>query len=167
MLENYLPIPILLVMSVLQMSVVSRIQMNNGSADLILLSVAVWGILDKKRSVFFWAFFGGIFISFISAMPIFTPIIPYIFTALLTQFFQQRIWQAPIISIVVVVFFGTLFQHAFSFFVLLLNGLELEWLTAIQAVSLPSIFLNYLFLLPVFFLINDIHKWITKEENYD
>ena len=167
MLENYLPIPILLVMSVLQMSVVSRIQMNNGSADLILLSVAVWGILDKKRSVFFWAFMGGIFISFISAMPIFTPIIPYIFTALLTQFFQERIWQAPIISIVVVVFLGTLFQHAFSFFVLLLNGLELEWLTAIQAVTLPSIFLNYLFLLPVFVLINDIHKWITKEEIYD
>jgi hypothetical protein len=167
MLENYLPIPILMVMSVLQMSVVSRIQMNNGSADLILLSVAVWGILDKKRSVFFWALFGGVFISFISAMPIFTPIIPYLFTALITQFFQERIWQAPIISIIVAVFFGTLFQHTFTFFVLTLNGLELGWLTAVQAVTLPSLFLNYLLLLPVFVLINDIHKWITKEEIYD
>ena len=167
MLEIVFSIPILLVMSVLQMSVVSRIQINNGSADLILLAVAVWGILDRRRSVFFWALFGGIFISFISAMPIFTPIVPYLFTALLTQFFQERVWQAPIISVTVVVFLGTIFQHAFTFFILLLNGLELEWLTVIQAISLPSLFLNYLFLLPVFVIINDIHKWITKEEIYD
>jgi len=167
MLENYLAIPILLVMSVLQMSVISRIQINNGSADLILLAIAVWGIVDKRRSVFIWALFGGIFISFISAMPIFTPIIPYLFTASLTQFFQEKIWQAPIISVMIVVLLGTIFQHGFNFFVLLINGLELGWLTGIQAVSLPSLFLNFLFLLPVFVLMNDIHKWITKEEIYD
>ncbi len=167
MLENFLSIPILLVMSVLQMSVVSRIQLSNGSADLVLLSVAAWGILDKKRSVFYWALFGGLFISFISALPMLTPIIPYLFTALITQFFQERIWQAPIISIIIVVFFGTLFQHIFSFAVIVVNGLELSWITALQAVTLPSVFLNFLFLLPVYVLINDIHRWITKEEIYE
>ena len=167
MLENYLSIPILLVISVLQMSVVSRIQINNGSADLILLAVAVWGILDKRRSVFFWAIFGGIFVSFISAMPLLTPIIPYLFTALVTQLFKERIWQAPIISVFLVVFLATIFHHGFAFMVLSFNELELNWMTALQAVTLPSIFLNFLFLLPVYVVMNDLYKWITKEETYD
>lgn len=167
MIDYYLAVPVLLLFSVFQISVISRIQLINGTADIILLTIAAWGIRDKNRSVFLWGLVGGLFISITSSMPLLTPIIPYMVIAILTQIFQTRIWQAPIISVIVVVIIGTLFQHVFNLFVLLIDGLELNWLTALQVVTLPTIFLNLILLFPVYILINDLRKWATREEIYD
>lgn len=167
MLESYISIPVLLLLSVFQISVISRIQLINGSADIILLAVAAWGIRDRNRSVFLWALVGGLFISITSSMPLFTPIFPYLVIAMLTQMFQTRIWQAPIISVIVVVILGTIFQQIYYLFVLLIDGLELDWISAFQVVTIPTIFLNLLLLFPVYFLMNDLHRWITREEIYD
>ena len=167
MIDYYLAVPVLLLFSVFQISVISRIQLINGTADIILLTIAAWGIRDKNRSVFLWGLVGGLFISITSSMPLFTPIIPYMVIAILTQIFQTRIWQAPIISVIVVVIIGTLFQHVFHLFVLLIDGLELNWSIALQAVTLPTIFLNLILLFPVYILINDLRKWATREEIYD
>ena len=167
MLDYYLSIPVLLFLSVLQISIVSRIQLINGSADLIILSIAAWGIHDRNRSVYFWALIGGLFISITSSMPLFTPIVPYMVVAILTQIFQTRVWQAPLISVVIVVLLGTFFQHLFGLFVLLVDGLELDWTMALQYVTLPTIFLNLLFLIPIQIFFNDLRKWITREQLYD
>lgn len=167
MLDIYLSIPVLLFLSVLQISIVSRIQLINGAADIILLSIAAWGIHDRNRSVYFWALIGGLFISITSSMPLFTPIVPYLAVAILTQVFQTRVWQAPLISVVIVVLLGTFFQHLFGLFVLLVDGLELDWTMALQYVTLPTIFLNLLFLIPVQIFFNDLRKWITREQLYD
>jgi len=167
MLDSYISIPVLLILSVFQISVISRIQLINGSADIILLAVATWGIKDKNKSVFFWALMGGLFISITSSMPLLTPIFPYLIIAVMTQLFQTRIWQAPIISVIIVVIMGTIIQHVYNLFVLLIDGLELDWISALQVVTLPTIFLNLLLLFPVYFLMNDLRKWITREEIYD
>jgi hypothetical protein len=47
MLSNFISIPVMLVFSVLQMTAISRINFLNGSADLILLAIAAWGVHEK------------------------------------------------------------------------------------------------------------------------
>ena len=167
MLANFIAIPIMLILAVLQITAISRIVLFNGTADLVLLAVAAWGVRERGKNVFLWAFIGGLLISFTSAMPLFTPIIPYMFIALIARVFQDRLWQAPILSLIIVVFAGTLFQHIFNIIVLQLDGVNLGFIESIQKVTLPSLLLNFFFLFPVYVLISDIGKWVFPEENYE
>ena len=167
MLANFIAIPVMLVLSALQITAVSRIVLFNGTADLVLLAVAAWGVRERGKNVFLWAFIGGLLISFTSAMPLFTPIVPYMFIALIARLFQDRLWQAPILSLIIVVFAGTLFQHIFNIVVLQLNSVNLGFIESIQKVTLPSLLLNFFFLFPIYVLISDIGKWVFPEENYE
>lgn len=167
MLANFIAIPVMLILSVLQITAVSRIVLFNGTADLVLLAVAAWGVRERGKNVFLWAFIGGLLISFTSAMPLFTPIVPYMFIALIARLFQDRLWQAPILSLIIVVFAGTLFQHIFNIVVLQLNSVNLGFIESIQKVTLPSLLLNFFFLFPIYILISDIGKWVFPEENYE
>ena len=167
MLANFIAIPVMLILSVLQITAVSRIVLFNGTADLVLLAVAAWGVRERGKNVFLWAFIGGLLISFTSAMPLFTPIVHYMFIALIARLFQDRLWQAPILSLIIVVFAGTLFQHIFNIVVLQLNSVNLGFIESIQKVTLPSLLLNFFFLFPIYVLISDIGKWVFPEENYE
>ena len=167
MLENFIAIPVMLVLTVLQMTAISRIVLFNGTADLVLLAVAAWGVRERGKNVFLWAFIGGVLISFASAMPLFSPIVPYMVIALIARIFQDRLWQAPILSLIIVVFIGTLFQHIFNILLIQLEGVNLGFIESIQKVTLPSLLLNFFFLFPVYVLISDIGKWVFPEENYE
>ena len=167
MLANFIAIPIMLVLTILQITAVSRIVLFNGTADLVLLAVAAWGVRERGKNVFLWAFIGGLLISFTSAMPLFTPVIPYMVIALIARIFQDRLWQAPILSLIIVVFVGTLFQHVFNIFLIQLDGVNIGFVESIQKVTLPSLLLNFFFLFPVYVLISDIGKWVFPEENYE
>lgn len=167
MLANFIAIPVMLVLTILQITAVSRIVLFNGTADLVLLAVAAWGVRERGKNVFLWAFIGGLLISFTSAMPLFSPIIPYMVIALIARIFQDRLWQAPILSLIIVVFAGTLFQHVFNIILIQLDGVNLGFIESIQKVTLPSLLLNFFFLFPVYVLITDIGKWVFPEENYE
>ncbi len=167
MLANFIAIPIMLVLTILQITAVSRIVLFNGTADLVLLAVAAWGVRERGKNVFLWAFIGGLLISFTSALPLFTPIIPYMVIALIARIFQDRLWQAPILSLIIVVFTGTLFQHIFNILVIQLKGVNIGFIQSIQSVTLPSLLLNFFFLFPVYVIIADIGKWVFPEKNYE
>ena len=167
MLANFIAIPVMLVLTILQITAVSRIVLFNGTADLVLLAVAAWGVRERGKNVFLWAFIGGVMVSFTSAMPLFTPIIPYMVIALIARIFQDRLWQAPILSLIIVVFAGTLFQHIFSIVLIQLDGVNLGFIESIQTVTLPSLLLNFFFLFPIYVLVSDIGKWVFPEENYE
>lgn len=167
MLIQLIPLPIMLFLSVLQMTAISHITLLNGTADVILLAVAAWGVREKGSNVYLWALIGGLLVSFTTAMPLFTPVVPYLFTALISRGFQARFWQSPILSMIGVVIAGTLFQHIFSILVLQYDGLEIGFYESLSNVTMPSLLLNFFFLFPVFFVINDLAKWILKEEVYE
>ncbi len=156
----------MLVLSVLQMTAVSRLNLLNGSADLVLLAVAAWGVRDKTSSVYIWAIIGGLMISISTAMPSFSPILPYLITALIARLISARLWQAPILALIITVVAGTLMQHLFYIVLLQVTGIPITFGDSIGNVTLPSLLLNFFFLFPVYILISDIWKWVTPEENY-
>ena len=166
MLSNLISVPVMLVLSVLQMTVISRIKFLNGSADLILLAVAAWGIREKNSNAFIWALVGGLMISIATAMPSYSPLAPYIFTALIARLFSKRLWQAPIMALIITTVAGTIFQHIFYIFLLQITGIPLDFAESVGNVTLPSLLLNFFFLFPVYVIIGDIWKWVTPEEMY-
>ena len=106
-----IPIPVMMILTALQSTAISRIQLMSGSADLVLLAVAAWGVREKNYDAYIWALIGGIFMSMITEMPLMIPVISYIFVALLSQLLVGRIWQSPIVMLIVIVIAGTIFQH--------------------------------------------------------
>ncbi len=167
MLSNFIAIPVLMVLSVLQVTAISRIVLFSGTADLVLLAVAAWGVRERGKNVFLWAFIGGLMVAFTTAMPTYAAFIPYMFIALVARLFQDRLWQAPILSLIMVVVIGTLFQHIFYIVVLQIEGINIGFNESLIKVTLPSLLLNFFFLFPVYVLISDIGKWIFPEENYE
>jgi len=166
MLSNLISIPVMLIFSVLQMTAISRINLLNGSADLILLAIAAWGIREKNNNVYTWALIGGLMISISSALPFLSPVMPYMATALIARVVSKRLWQAPILAVIITMITGTLFQHLFYIFILQISGVPLEFAESIGFVTLPSLLLNFFFLFPVFVVITDLWKWVTPEELY-
>ena len=61
MISVIVSFPILLILSVIQTVVVSRINIMSGSADIILLAIVSLGVTEKYRNVFIWALVGGIY----------------------------------------------------------------------------------------------------------
>lgn len=166
MLSNLISIPVMLVLSVLQMTAVSRINFLNGFADLILLAVAAWGVREKNSNAYIWALIGGLMISITTAMPLFSPVVPYLFTALVARLFAKRLWQAPILALIITAVTGTIFQHTFYIILLQISGVPLSFAESVGNVTLPSLILNFFFLFPVYVIISDVWKWVTPEEKY-
>ena len=157
----------MLLLSVLQSTAISRITLISGSADLILIAVACWGVREKGYNAFVWALVGGLFIALNTAMPFYIPIISYIFVALLAKLLFGRIWQSPIIMLIVVVFVGTLFQHVISIFYLQINGINAGLVYSLQNITLPSLLLNLFFVFPMYVVISDLRQWFSTGEDYE
>ena len=167
MLVYLISIPVMLVLSVLQSTAVSRITLLGGSADLILLAVAAWAVKERGYKAFLWALVGGLYIGLITAMPIYIPVLSYGFTALLAKLLIGRIWQAPIIMLIIVTIAGTLFQHLISIVYLQTTGSNLYFMTALREVTLPSLLLNFFFMFPMYVFMSDLRQWVSPEEEYE
>ncbi len=167
MIANFISIPVMLLLSVLQTTTISRIALINGSADIILIAVACWGVKEKGYNAFVWALVGGLVVALNTAMPFYIPILSYFFVAILAKLLFGRIWQSPILMLIVVVFVGTLFQHLLSIFYLQVNGVNAGLINSMQNITLPSLLLNLFFIFPMYVIISDVRQWVLPGEDYE
>jgi len=167
MISNFISIPVMLILSVLQSTAISRITLINGSADLILLAVAAWGVKERGYNAFVWALIGGLFIALITAMPLYIPVISYLFVALLAKLLFGRIWQSSIVMLIIIVLAGTFFQQTLSILYLQINGVNAGFLDSIQKFTLPSMLLNFFFIFPMYVFISDLREWVNPGEDYE
>ena len=109
--------------------------------------------------------FAGALVSFISSLPFLAPLISYLIIVVCgTRVFHNRVWQSPILGMFVITFVATLIQNLISFLALQLAGVSMSFNQAAGVITMPS-FLNLLFALPVYLLINDLAHWVYPEEN--
>ena len=167
MISTFMSIPIMLIFSVIQTVAVSRITLMGGSADIILLAIVSWGISEEDSSVFFWALVGGIFISFISAMPTAAVITSYLVIAGISRVFQKVLWQAPILAILLSSFIGTIVKFTIDIIALQFMGIELTLFESIKMALAPNLILNLFILFPVYLIVSDLAKRISPKEEYE
>ena len=159
-----LSIPTLGLIAILQSAVVSRLPLNRGTADLMLVVLVAIALQKTVTTSWQWSIIGGLFMDFLSGLPFGIFTVSYLLATGLALIIRERIWRFSFLMQLLVVFFGTMFSHALSFLVLLLQGSEISFGTVLQVVTLPSIILNFMISLPIFILTQDVLEQVNSQE---
>jgi rod shape-determining protein MreD len=157
---NFISIPIMIILVVLQTGIINRIPLLNGTPDLILLVLVAWSLQEKVNNAWLWAVVGGVLVSFVSATPFFAPLIGYLLVTVLGRLLTRRIWQTPILAMFVLTFIGTILYQGTLFTALVVSGVPLGWRESLNLVTLPSVLLNMALALPVHSIIVDLSRWL-------
>ena len=163
-MRNLVAFPLLGLAVILQSSVVSRVQLLSGYADLPLIMLAAWALQERVRSSWHWALLGCAILAFVSSMPWPVLVIGYLGVVLVAQALQRRVWQAPLLAMFSVTFIGTIYMHLLSFTVLRVLGTPFSFSDVVGLITLPSLLLNMLFSIPVYTFMRDLARWVYPEE---
>jgi cell shape-determining protein MreD len=157
-------IPVLVLTTILQTSIVSRIMLLSGNADLVLLVVAAWSLQERARGAWIWGIFAGLLVGWVSGVPWYIYLIGYLSVAGLSRLLVYRIWQAPLLVMFAVTLIGTLELLTLMFIRRTLFEIPLAINVVFLQVFLPTILLNLLLAIPIHALIRDLVRWIYPEK---
>jgi len=161
--KELIAFPLLAFILAIQMAITSRIPLLGGYADLMLVAIASWSTRRYVKTAWHWAIIGGLFVGITSALPVAVPVIGYLLMVLFARLLVQRIWQAPLLALFVIVFFGAILFHLLSFLVLRLSGSPIPLGDALSVVTLPSLLINLFLALPAYPIFRDLAMWVYDE----
>ena len=159
-MRNLIALPVIILAVILQTAIVSRVYLLSGIADLPLVMLAAWALQEEVESAWHWATAAGLLVGFVSAMPMLAPILGYFMVVGLAQILQGRVWQAPLLAMFSVTFFGSVIASVLSFAVLSLSGINLPAGDVLGVLTLPSVLLNMLLAIPVYAVMRDLARWV-------
>ena len=159
-----LSIPVLAFISILQSAVVSRLPLSQGVADLMLVTLVAIALQKRVSTAWQWSIIGGLLIDFSSGLPFGIYTISYTLATAMAMFLRERIWRFAFLMQLLVVLFGTLISQGITYLVLFLQGANLDFVTVLQVITMPSIILNFMLSLPIFILTRDVLDQIHPQE---
>jgi cell shape-determining protein MreD len=157
-------IPVLVLTTILQTSIASRIMLLSGNADLVLLVVAAWGLQERAQGAWIWGVVAGLLVALVSGVPWYIYLIGYLSVVGLTRLLVHRIWQAPLLVMFVVTLIGTLELLMLTFVHRTLVEIPLSLSEVFLQIFLPTILLNLLLAIPVHALIQDLARRLYPEK---
>ena len=157
-------IPILGIILMLQLGIISQLPLLQGTADLILLVLVAWALQDQVTSAWEWGILGGVMVSLVTATPFYVVIFSYLLVILIARMARRRIWQMPLLVLLILTFLGTLVFHLVSILVFQIMGSNLPLRESLTLVTLPSALLNLLLAFPVYTIVADLAKWLYPTE---
>lgn len=163
-MKNLIAVPVLGLAFIVQMAILSRMTLQSGSIDLILLILVSWALQEQVRSAWHWAVLAGLLAAFASCLPPYVQVVTYLLTVALARYTLRQIWQWQILALFSVTFFATLLSNLISYLGLFLSGTLLPVGDVLALITLPGVFLNLLFVLPVYALMRDLALWVYPQE---
>ena len=148
----------------LQNSIISRLQMLNGAADLVLLVLISWILQADEKRHWQWGLLAGLLVGISSAIPFWVPVLGYVSFVLIVTWMQRRVWQVPIWLLLISTFFGTVLIYGLEIFYRWLTAVPLDLVEVLNVVLLPSLVINMIVVLPVYFFIGEITKRLFPKE---
>lgn len=147
----------------IQFGIINRLPLLTGTADILILLIAAWSLQDQIKHFWVHTIIIGVFVSLISSMPFFAPLISYLLTFFIGFLIKHRLWQVPVLSIFLLVFISTLLQHLIYISVLQINGVIFNWYTAFLNITLPSLLINILLVIPVYAVVQELAVLFTPK----
>jgi hypothetical protein len=135
-----------------------------GSADLVLLVLIAWALQDRVKNAWLWAVLAGMMMSFISGLPFPVLIGSYLLIIIGARLLIKRIWQVPILMMLVGTTVGTIFLLSVEYSTRVISGVALPFGDSLSLIILPSVLLNLLFSIPVYTLIADLANLLYPSE---
>ena len=148
----------------LQTSIIGRITLLNGSADLVLLVLAAWGLQERVRGAWLWGVLAGLLVGFISGVPWYIYLIAYLLVIGLARLLAHRVWQAPLLAMFTVTLIGTLILLMLTYLERTLLVVSMTFDLAFVQVILPGILLNLLLAIPVHAMIRGLANRVYPAE---
>jgi rod shape-determining protein MreD len=162
-----LAFPVLILSLMVQMVVLSRINLLHGTADIILLVLIAWSLQEKARTAWIWVLFGGLLVGFVTATPAYIYLISYFVIIVIVRLLRRRVWQTPLLAMLVVTIIGTFIEQVLIIGGLKLVGQPISWQESLTLITLPSVILNLLLALPVYVVITDLASWVYPVEEIE
>ena len=159
-MRNLIAVPVIILSVIMQSSIVSRVTLLSGIADLPLVMLAAWALQDDVETAWHWAVATGALVGFVSGISWLVPLISYLFVVGLAQMLQRRVWRAPMLAMFTVTFLGTIGLSICSLVVLRFAGVSLSVADIFGLLTLPGILLNMLLAIPVFAVMRDLARWV-------
>ena len=164
MWEIIIGLPYLAVSGFLQVSLISKVHLLQGSPDLLLLGMLAWSINTKTRYAWIITVFAGLIMSYLSAMPMNGYIWMYLFLWLIIHFLKMKVWQMPMILMLFMTIIGTIFISAGTLGLLFLQNASVVFMDAVRQILVPSLVLNIIFSIPIYAFLNDVINSIYINE---
>jgi hypothetical protein len=163
--ELLIAFPVLILAFIFQTTIIARLTLLNGTADLIMLVLIAWGLQEETKNTWMWAILGGLAIGFGSAVPWFIFPLCYLALTAITARFRSRIWQSPILAMMIITTLGTVLILGMEFVFLRLSGINLSFKLSLTRTILPSMLLNLLLAFPVYWVMREIARLIYRNKN--
>jgi rod shape-determining protein MreD len=151
-----LGLPVVALLVILQTSIISRLNISYGQADLVLVFLLAWSLQEKNQVGIWWALLAGLLMSFLSAVPMYGYLFGYVIVTLLALLARKRLWNVPIITMVVLTFVGTVLVLSISFVLISFTQVSLPVMDSITKIILPSSAMNMVLSIPVFIIVRDL-----------
>ncbi len=149
---------------VLQNSIVTRLHMLQGAADLVLLVLVSWILQADEKRHWQWGLLAGWLVGISSAIPVWVPVIGYFSFVVIVSWVQRQVWQVPIWLLVISTFFGTFLIFGLEIMYLWFTAVPYDLLEMLNIVVLPSLVLNMILVLPVYGLVGELTKRLFPRE---
>jgi hypothetical protein len=159
-MRNLIAVPVIILAVIVQSSIVSRVTLLSGIADLPLVMLAAWALQDDVETAWHWAVATGILVGFVSGISWLVPLVSYLMVVALAQMLQRRVWRAPLLAMFSVTFLGTIGLSICSLVFLRFAGVPLPVADIFGLLTLPAILLNMLLAIPVFAVMRDLAHWV-------
>lgn len=148
MMAYLIGVPLLALLSVIQSTVLSHLQLFEGRPDLVLLAVVGWSLTGRTEEAMVWGMIGGLFLDLLSGLPFGSSAIALILVAFLVSLSEGRFWEAHLLMPLSATLVASLTFHILGMGAVLLTGRALDPSLALTRVILPSTFLNLVLALP-------------------
>ena len=158
-MRNLIAVPVILLAVILQSSVVSRITLLSGYADLPLIMIAAWSLQENVDTAWHWAAATGTLIGFVSGINWIVPVVGYLAVVAVAKILQLRVWQAPLLAMFSLSFLGTVMLDILFFVALRLSGVLIPFQDAFGLQTLPRILLDLVLAVPVYAVMRDLAHW--------
>jgi cell shape-determining protein MreD len=142
----------------LQVTLVWRFTLLAGIPNLVLLVLLTWMLQEHIGADWRWGLLAGLMMDLSSAMPIWVSLAAYVLAAGLAQTLSTRVWRIPLLTLLAATLGATLIIQGVELFYLWLSASPIDLGQAFNLVTLPTVMLNLLLVLPVNAIITELSK---------
>ena len=158
MMSYVVGLPLLAFAAVLEATLLPHFRLFGGTVDLVLLLSLNWTLVGEWRGGPLWALMGGICLDLLSGGPFGASALGLVLVAYLASLSEGRFWSSHVLLPLASVLLGTVVYHVVYLAVLAATGHSVSWVPSLSQVTLPTVLLNTLLMLPVFHFARWLHS---------
>jgi rod shape-determining protein MreD len=159
----YLLVPLLVVVTLLQTTIMPHLVIWGVFPDLPLLFVVCWGLLNGSREGMIWGFVAGIAVDLFSGAPFGAATLSLITAGFVSGLGEATVFRTHIALPLISAFLTTIVYGLCFLLIVQIAGDTVAWLDSLIRIILPSALLNAVLTLPLLALMHFLRARFSQE----